>query len=104
MNNVFQNALPIAKQYDLKGSTQGRTSATDAPKPATILKDLDLDIKVKLEEGWHDRYYPVTFHSFLDGACGCGISTQPAMLKLQCRLRRDALLWKEDEGALYYPV
>lgn len=61
MNNVFQNALPIAKQYDLKGSTQGRTSATDAPKPATILKDLDLDIKVKLEEGWHDRYYPVTF-------------------------------------------
>ncbi|KAK9917488.1 hypothetical protein WJX75_004962 [Coccomyxa subellipsoidea] len=55
MNNVFQNALPIAKQYDLKGSTQGRTSATDAPKPATILKDLDLDIKVKLEEGWHDR-------------------------------------------------
>ncbi|EIE18182.1 PIP5K-domain-containing protein [Coccomyxa subellipsoidea C-169] len=55
MNNVFQNALPIAKQYDLKGSTQGRTSATDAPRPATILKDLDLDIKVKLEEGWHDR-------------------------------------------------
>ncbi|CAL8463328.1 g2862 [Coccomyxa elongata] len=55
MNNVFQNALPISKQYDLKGSTQGRTSANDAPRPTMILKDLDLDIKIKLEEGWHDR-------------------------------------------------
>ena len=55
MNNVFQNALPISKQYDLKGSTQGRTSTTDAPRPNMILKDLDLDIKIKLEEGWHDR-------------------------------------------------
>lgn len=55
MNNVFQNALPISKKYDLKGSTQGRTSANDAPQTTTILKDLDLDIKLKLEEGWHDR-------------------------------------------------
>ncbi len=55
MNNVFQNALPISKKYDLKGSTQGRTSANDAPRTTTILKDLDLDIKLKLEEGWHDR-------------------------------------------------
>ena len=56
MNNVFQGALPIGKQYDLKGSTLGRTSGADAAKAGTVLKDLDLDIKLKLEEGWHDRY------------------------------------------------
>ena len=55
MNNVFQGALPIGKQYDLKGSTLGRTSGADAAKAGTVLKDLDLDIKLKLEEGWHDR-------------------------------------------------
>ena len=55
MNNVFQGALPIGKQYDLKGSTLGRTSGADAAKTGTVLKDLDLDMKLKLEEGWHDR-------------------------------------------------
>ena len=55
MNNVFRGALPIGKQYDLKGSTQGRTSGADAAKTGTVLKDLDLDMKLKLEEGWHDR-------------------------------------------------
>ena len=55
MNNVFQGALPLGKQYDLKGSTLGRTSGADAAKAGTVLKDLDLDIKLKLEEGWHDR-------------------------------------------------
>ena len=55
MNNVFQGALPIGKQYDLKGSTLGRTSGADAAKAGAVLKDLDLDIKLKLEEGWHDR-------------------------------------------------
>ena len=55
MNNVFQGALPIGKQYDLKGSTLGRTSGADAAKANSVLKDLDLDIKLKLEEGWHDR-------------------------------------------------
>lgn len=55
MNNVFQGALPIGRQYDLKGSTLGRTSGADAAKTGTVLKDLDLDIRLKLEEGWHDR-------------------------------------------------
>lgn len=55
MNNVFQGALPVGRQYDLKGSTLGRTSGADAAKTGTVLKDLDLDITLKLEEGWHDR-------------------------------------------------
>ena len=41
--------------HDLKGSTLGRTSGADAAKSGTVLKDLDLDMKLKLEEGWHDR-------------------------------------------------
>jgi 1-phosphatidylinositol-4-phosphate 5-kinase len=57
MNNVFQSALPLTKQYDLKGSTLGRTSRGEGAgaKSGRVLKDLDLDIKLKLEEGWHDR-------------------------------------------------
>ena len=81
MNNIFQTGLPIHRQYDLKGSTQGRQSRPQGPeqsgslpRPALatasiassaapgeslapiILKDLDLDIALKLEEGWHERY------------------------------------------------
>jgi 1-phosphatidylinositol-4-phosphate 5-kinase len=55
MNNIFYNSLPISRRYDLKGSTLGRTSGSK-PKAGAILKDLDLDIRLKLEEGWHDRY------------------------------------------------
>ncbi|KAL3131311.1 hypothetical protein ABBQ38_000603 [Trebouxia sp. C0009 RCD-2024] len=54
MNNLFQTDLHIQRKYDLKGSTQGRFSGK-LPSPNTILKDLDLDIRLKLEEGWHER-------------------------------------------------
>lgn len=54
MNNLFQTDLHIQRKYDLKGSTQGRFSGK-VPSPNTILKDLDLDIRLKLEEGWHER-------------------------------------------------
>ncbi|DBA74772.1 TPA: hypothetical protein ACH3X2_009295 [Trebouxia sp. C0005] len=54
MNNLFQTDLHVQRKYDLKGSTQGRFSGK-APTPNTILKDLDLDISLKLEEGWHER-------------------------------------------------
>lgn len=67
MNNFFASALPLDVKYDLKGSTLGRSTrilhtegkaregrllggAGDA-----ILKDLDLDVCFKLEEGWHER-------------------------------------------------
>jgi hypothetical protein len=55
MNNLFQTDLHVQRKYDLKGSTQGRFSGK-VPTPNTILKDLDLDISLKLEEGWHERY------------------------------------------------
>ncbi|DBA84719.1 hypothetical protein WJX77_004824 [Trebouxia sp. C0004] len=54
MNNLFQTDLHVQRKYDLKGSTQGRFSGK-VPTPNTILKDLDLDISLKLEEGWHER-------------------------------------------------
>jgi 1-phosphatidylinositol-4-phosphate 5-kinase len=58
MNNVFRTDLPIHRKYDLKGSTLGRSSLLDkgaGGHPSSILKDLDLDIIFKLEEGWPDR-------------------------------------------------
>eukprot|EP00884_Botryococcus_braunii_P012486 jgi/Botrbrau1/21238/Bobra.39_2s0036.1 len=58
MNNVFRTDLPIHRKYDLKGSTLGRSSLLDKGSgghPSSILKDLDLDIIFKLEEGWPDR-------------------------------------------------
>ena len=77
MNNVFQSALPITKQYDLKGSTLGRTSRGEGGERArsgsVVLKDLDLDIRLKLEEGWHDRW-----------ACSLPIQTISSTLVL-CR-------------------
>ena len=54
MNNLFQTDLQIQRCYDLKGSTQGRFSGK-TPSPGVVLKDLDLDICLKLEEGWHDK-------------------------------------------------
>ncbi|KAK9800236.1 hypothetical protein WJX73_003652 [Symbiochloris irregularis] len=57
MNNVFQTSLPIHQRYDLKGSTQGRGQGRGAAPngSATILKDLDLNIQLKLEESWQNR-------------------------------------------------
>lgn len=57
MNNVFQTSLPIHQRYDLKGSTQGRGAGRGAAPngSGTILKDLDLNIQLKLEESWNAR-------------------------------------------------
>ena len=50
--------LQIHRKYDLKGSTVGRVTSNPSKleDPNTILKDLDLDVVFKLEEGWHDRW------------------------------------------------
>ena len=80
MNNVFQAALPVTKQYDLKGSTLGRTSRGEggggerARAGSVVLKDLDLDIRLKLEEGWHDRCVPArasVSHTVARHCCCC---------------------------------
>lgn len=54
MNNLFPTSLPVQRQYDLKGSTLGRTAAGRGP----VLKDLDLDVSIRLEDGWHDKRAP----------------------------------------------
>jgi hypothetical protein len=43
MANVFNTTRKIQVKYDLKGSTQGRTSIVDGkiPKPDVALKDRD---------------------------------------------------------------
>lgn len=74
MNNLFQTDLHIQRKYDLKGSTQGRFSGK-LPSPNTILKDLDLDIRLKLEEGWHERSAAATPVSYV---------AQAAMLCVPC--------------------
>ena len=57
MNNLFQTQLPIHQRYDLKGSTQGRGQGSGTPPGSSaILKDLDLNVQLKLEESWHARY------------------------------------------------
>ncbi len=56
MNNLMQTDLEIHRKYDLKGSTQGRFSGV-APNPSAILKDLDVDMALKLEDSWPERYF-----------------------------------------------
>ena len=55
MNNLMQTDLEIHRKYDLKGSTQGRFSGA-SPSPSTILKDLDVDMALKLEDSWPERH------------------------------------------------
>ncbi|GAB2291058.1 hypothetical protein Dimus_025314 [Dionaea muscipula] len=43
MENVLKADLPIHKQYDLKGSSQGRTTSKVGAYPTSTLKDLDFD-------------------------------------------------------------
>lgn len=55
---ALHSELQIHRKYDLKGSTVGRLTSNPSKleDPNTILKDLDLDVVFKLEEGWHDRW------------------------------------------------
>jgi len=55
MGNLFLTDLPIHRKYDLKGSTQGRFTKPSKIETSTTLKDLDLDVTFKLEEGWHQK-------------------------------------------------
>jgi len=57
MGNLFLTDLPIHRKYDLKGSTQGRFTKRDKVDSSTTLKDLDLDVTFKLEEGWHQKLH-----------------------------------------------
>nr|BCL66210.1 1-phosphatidylinositol-4-phosphate 5-kinase [Volvox reticuliferus] len=56
MSNIFRTPLQLHRKYDLKGSTLGRTAGRPpSDDPSVIFKDLDLDLKLRLEAGWRDR-------------------------------------------------
>lgn len=56
MSNIFATDLLIHKKFDLKGSTEGRTAlkpGTVRTDPNVIWKDLDVDIRLRLEKHWY---------------------------------------------------
>ncbi|GLI62854.1 hypothetical protein VaNZ11_005582, partial [Volvox africanus] len=56
MSNIFRTPLQLHRKYDLKGSTLGRTAGRPpSDDPSVIFKDLDLDLRFRLEDGWRDR-------------------------------------------------
>lgn len=55
MGNMFHTDLRIDARFDLKGSSHGRATDPGARDAATTLKDLDIDMAFKLEEGWRER-------------------------------------------------
>ncbi|GBG77014.1 hypothetical protein CBR_g23344 [Chara braunii] len=55
MGNLFCSDLRIHMRYDLKGSSLGRKTDLGKIDENTTLKDLDLDMVFKLEEGWRER-------------------------------------------------
>eukprot|EP00210_Caulerpa_lentillifera_P002864 g2735.t1 len=57
MGNLFLTDLPIHRKFDLKGSTQGRFTKPGKLESGTTLKDLDLDVTFKLEEGWNQKLH-----------------------------------------------
>ncbi|GBG74295.1 hypothetical protein CBR_g18706 [Chara braunii] len=55
MGNLFCTDLAIHRRYDLKGSTLGRSTDKSNIDVNTTLKDLDLEMVFKLEEGLRER-------------------------------------------------
>ena len=51
MTNIFQNKLPIHETFDLKGSTQNRTTPLEQRGPGVALKDNDFGTKRRVNVG-----------------------------------------------------
>jgi Phosphatidylinositol-4-phosphate 5-Kinase len=113
MNNVFRTDLPIHRKYDLKGSTLGRSSLHDkggAAQTSSILKDLDLDIVFKLEEGWPDRLYslsnrhrpPPFHHLFLVPLFPCAPVQTDGINLASTTLSYDSLACRQKDIALLH--
>jgi len=56
MGNILHSEAPIHRRYDLKGSTVGRYSKMPAEeiKPTSMLKDLDIDMRFKIDSKWRN--------------------------------------------------
>lgn len=55
MENILKADLTIHKQFDLKGSSQGRTTSKVGTYPASTLKDLDFDFCFYLDSSIRDQ-------------------------------------------------
>ncbi|CAI5508929.1 unnamed protein product [Closterium sp. Naga37s-1] len=52
MDNVFVTDLRMHRRFDLKGSSQGRSTEKVAVDETTTLKDLDLDLSFHMPASW----------------------------------------------------
>ncbi|XP_058097205.1 phosphatidylinositol 4-phosphate 5-kinase 8 isoform X2 [Magnolia sinica] len=57
MGNMFCTELRIHRRYDLKGSSQGRSTNKCKIDECTTLKDLDLSYVFHLEKSWRDSLF-----------------------------------------------
>ncbi|KAG9451099.1 hypothetical protein H6P81_011064 [Aristolochia fimbriata] len=57
MGNMFCTELRIHRRYDLKGSSQGRSTNKCEIDESTTLKDLDLSYVFRLEKSWRDSLF-----------------------------------------------
>jgi Phosphatidylinositol-4-phosphate 5-Kinase len=54
MGNVFPTGVRLHRKYDLKGSTHKRTvGPSKVSNPRAVLKDLDLDVQLRLSADVH---------------------------------------------------
>jgi 1-phosphatidylinositol-4-phosphate 5-kinase len=55
MGNVISSESRIHRRFDLKGSSQGRSTERESSTDyGTTLKDLDLDLVFQLDAAWKD--------------------------------------------------
>jgi len=57
MGNMFCTKLRIHRRYDLKGSSQGRSTNKCKIDANTTMKDLDLSYVFLLEKSWHEALF-----------------------------------------------
>ncbi|KAL5998242.1 Phosphatidylinositol 4-phosphate 5-kinase 7 [Asimina triloba] len=80
MGNMFCTELRIHRRYDLKGSSQGRSTNNREIDECTTLKDLDLSYVFYLEKSWRDSLFKAPEHlkadaEFQDTSQDLSIST-----------------------------
>ncbi|BAS85940.1 Os03g0701800, partial [Oryza sativa Japonica Group] len=57
MGNMFCTELRIHRKYDLKGSTQGRSTKKQNINENTTLKDLDLSYVFHVDKPWREALF-----------------------------------------------
>ena len=66
MGNVVSSESRIHRKFDLKGSSQGRSTERESDTDyGTTLKDLDLDLVFQLDTSWKHIVLEYVFESIL---------------------------------------